>query len=63
DGAVTVDMKALMQQFMGGMGATDSGSGSSGGDSMDPEALCDQLKDAPKDVKEQFAEQCPDLGA
>lgn len=64
EGAVPVDLQAIVQQIMGGM----TGSGMTEvvpppvSGSVDVDVMCEQLKDAPRDVQDQFAEQCPDLG-
>jgi hypothetical protein len=61
DGAVPVDLTKILQGMMGATSTSASGSATATmtpGDSTD---LCAQLKDAPKDVQKQFAQQCPDL--
>jgi hypothetical protein len=58
-GATEVDFSQLMQLFSGG---SESGSASiGGGDTSSSAAFCDALKDEPKSVQQQFADQCPNL--
>jgi hypothetical protein len=76
DAAETVNLQELMGGLMGGLGGLDGlegedtsgGTGSSedetkgGGDAADTiEAMCEALKDAPAEVQEQYAEQCPEF--
>jgi hypothetical protein len=61
--AVEVDLQQIFQGLMQGMTGGVSGSSSEAvpAAGTDMTELCEQLKEAPDDVKKQFAEQCPDL--
>jgi hypothetical protein len=63
EGAVPVDLNQVMQGFLG---AASGGQGASaptpaGGGGTGPSELCAQLEGQPREVREQFADQCPDL--
>lgn len=58
--AVPIDINALMQGFMGGMGGM-TGEEPPGTGTELPADFCEQLADAPEEVQSQFSQECPEL--